>query len=935
MDVCVGWLPHNHHESFKHHQVANTFWIKHTSESLDDSCCESVVFNPEPCGQVTQRMQEVRCLFHIFCIWLEDSIPILIITGHCHFPPSEMMDIQIPHHLLNRETTGSLLKQHPHFLSSPDHRKIQMTNNIRFIWSRDVVVDLVWNKAQETDITVNNWDTSIHENNHSIKASSLFTHTLLHSIHYFCHFTHIHSTNNVWISFIPDWRSISLSFESTSLCVWFLFLFFLPIISFMFMFLLYDVCSYKCSHSINSSWWNKQMIEENPGCVFQLCHDEDHSHLIHFSFLHVCVMSFSWWLSKHTLTHSVCFPQQPFQQSPSSWPTWISVYECVWMSDVQTLSCVMITIPSHTISKQPTLLSFSSIINNTHIIWCLSNVINQHQSSSFNQSPPLHLPNHHSHSPSKLPLLHPQSSSHSNHLSSHSYLLISFPYQSLPSTHHINPIIKHSHFPFNTNCSNIIISLFSLFQLSTSHLQYTLLLCPSHPHLSCSWCSTSHHFCFSLSNSLSSLSTIITSFLCQSSLFMSSKHTYSLSYHSCPASSPTFCVECCGWWMWLWSHIIITTSHNIHSLHTLPILLQILLFPSQSHTHKWLCCGGRYDLKQHILSHTHIIIPSFPTPHTLPLYSVQSLTHTTPHNSSISSKHKHSIHQTCHLSPCFVHSLHLLQFIPLFLSVCPSPSWWCVWLIWMWNCVQLTSLFSSQSYLYPLTHKHSSFFNLSHPILNSLLIPFSINTTHTLPPQSVQSTLTNHSSPIYVLSFSFSVCLLTTSLHPSSQQIEHFPHFIIKPSTWFQSSHFSCPLHNWFNSTHFSIHSLSLTFTSKQQNNHLFHHSFLCFFILFFSNSHSSIPFHQSFFQQQSSHFFFSLHHQSSSFCFCVCLTCSFQLWSFLLSTTPCFIFVLPFQINSLFFRHSNHSTTTALTQTHTKAMMKWKREMKEKNSLI
>ena len=30
------------------------------------------------------------------------------------------------------------------------------------------------------------------------------------------------------------------------------------------------------------------------------------------------------------------------------------------------------------------------------------------------------------------------------------------------------------------------------------------------------------------------------------------------------------------------------------------------------------------------------------------------------------------------------------------------------------------------------THKHSSFFNLSHPILNSLLIPFSINTnTHT------------------------------------------------------------------------------------------------------------------------------------------------------------------------------------------------------------
>ena len=79
----------------------------------------------------------------------------------------------------------------------------------------------------------------------------------------------------------------------------------------------------------------------------------------------------------------------------------------------------------------------------------------------------------------------------------------------------------------------------------------------------------------------------------------------------------------------------------------------------------------------------------------------------------------------------------------------------------------------------------------------------------------------------------------------------------------------------------------------------------------------------------------FSLHHQSSSFCFCVCLTCSFQLWSFLLSTTPCFIFVLPFQIKSLFFRHSNHSTTTALTQTHTKAMMKWKREMKEKNSLI
>ena len=328
MDVCVGWLPHNHHESFKHHQVANTFWIKHTSESLDDSCCESVVFNPEPCGQVTQRMQEVRCLFHIFCIWLEDSIPILIIRGHCHFPPSEMMDIQIPHHLLNRETTGSLLKQHPHFLSSPHHRKIQMTNNIRFIWSRDVVVHLVWYKAQETDMTVNNWDTSIHENNHSIKASSLFTHTLFHSIHFFCHFTHIHSTNNVWISFIPDWRSISLSFESTSLCVWFLFLFFLPIISFMFMFLLYDVCSYKCSHSINSSWWNKQMIEENPGCVFQLCHDEDHSHLIHFSFLHVCVMSFSWWLSKHTRNRLCVFPTTTI---PTITFIMTNMNQCVWV----------------------------------------------------------------------------------------------------------------------------------------------------------------------------------------------------------------------------------------------------------------------------------------------------------------------------------------------------------------------------------------------------------------------------------------------------------------------------------------------------------------------------------------------------------------------------------------------------------------------------
>lgn len=64
-------------------------------------------------------------------------------------------------------------------------------------------------------------------------------------------------------------------------------------------------------------------------------------------------------------------------------------------------------------------------------------------------------------------------------------------------------------------------------------------------------------------------------------------------------------------------------------------------------------------MKQHILSHTHIIIPSFPTPHTLPLYSVQSLTH----NST----------QLFHFLKTQTLNSSNLSFVSLFCSFTPSP----------------------------------------------------------------------------------------------------------------------------------------------------------------------------------------------------------------------------------------------------------------------
>ena len=108
------------------------------------------------------------------------------------------------------------------------------------------------------------------------------------------------------------------------------------------------------------------------------------------------------------------------------------------------------------------------------------------------------------------------------------------------------------------------------------------------------------------------------------------------------------------------------------------------------------------------------------------------------------------------------------------------------------------------------TQTHSSFFNLSHPTLNSLTNPIS-NQHNTHSPSTISPIITHKSFILPSMSCIVSLCVLTTSLHPSSHQIEQFLHLIIKPSTSFQSSHISCPKHNSFNPTHFDNHSLIKT----------------------------------------------------------------------------------------------------------------------------
>ena len=166
----------------------------------------------------------------------------------------------------------------------------------------------------------------------------------------------------------------------------------------------------------------------------------------------------------------------------------------------------------------------------------------------------------------------------------------------------------------------------------------------------------------------------------------------------------------------------------------------------------------------------------------------------------------------------------------------------------MWNSVQLTSL--SFHHNHDFIHSHTNTLFILQSLTSHPQLPHKSHfqsTQHTL---SLHNLFNHHSQiihpPIHVFNCS-SVCVLTTSLHPSSHQIKHFLHLIIKPSTSFQSSHISCPKHNSFNPTHFDNHSLILS--SRQHNNHHSHNPSLSFFILLSSNTHSSISFHQSFFQ--------------------------------------------------------------------------------------
>ena len=166
----------------------------------------------------------------------------------------------------------------------------------------------------------------------------------------------------------------------------------------------------------------------------------------------------------------------------------------------------------------------------------------------------------------------------------------------------------------------------------------------------------------------------------------------------------------------------------------------------------------------------------------------------------------------------------------------------------MWNSVQLTSLSSHHNH--DFIHSHTNTFFILQSLTSHPQLPHKSHfqsTQHTHSPSTISSIITLKSFIIPSMSCIVSLCVLTTSLHPSSHQIKHFLHLIIKPSTSFQSSHISCPKHNSFNPTHFNNHSLILS--SRQHNNHHSHNPSLCFFILLSSNTHSSISFHQSFFQ--------------------------------------------------------------------------------------
>ena len=138
------------------------------------------------------------------------------------------------------------------------------------------------------------------------------------------------------------------------------------------------------------------------------------------------------------------------------------------------------------------------------------------------------------------------------------------------------------------------------------------------------------------------------------------------------------------------------------------------------------------------------------------------------------------------------------------------------------------------------TQTHSPFFNLSHPTLNSLTNPISNqHNTHTLPPQFLQSSLTNHSSSHPCLALFLFVCVnhITPSIFTSNRTLPSSHHQTIHS---FQSSHISCPKHNSFNPTHFDNHSHSLIKTTQQPSfppsipfflhPPLFKHSFLNLF---------------------------------------------------------------------------------------------------------
>ena len=236
----------------------------------------------------------------------------------------------------------------------------------------------------------------------------------------------------------------------------------------------------------------------------------------------------------------------------------------------------------------------------------------------------------------------------------------------------------------------------------------------------------------------------------------------------------------------------------------------------------------------------------------------------------------------------------------------------------MWNSVQLTSL--SFHHNHDFIHSHTNTLFILQSLTSHPQLPHKSHfqsTQHTL---SLHNLFNHHSQiihpPIHVLNC-FSLCVLTTSLHPSSHQIEHFLHLIIKPSTSFQSSHISCPKHNSFNPTHFDNHSHSLIKTTQQSSfppsipfflhPPLFKHSFLNLFpsIILSITTISFLPFlsistHHLFVLVSVSPVHSNLHHP-------------------LLPTTPCFISVFLFQIKSPF--QSNIQIIPqplALTQTQT-----------------